>query len=320
MTGAQVRSATAADVPAVVAVVHAAFGARPALDPPSTQLLETEESVGAVVASTGGLVAEVDGRVVGAALLGDHGDRLGLHRVAVHPDHQGLGIVGLLARAAEDVARDRGCTGLEVGARIELPATVDLWLHHGYAVTDRAGPHLTLGRELPFVLAIPEADDARALGRRLAPMLRAGDLLILTGDLGAGKTTFTQGLGEGLGVRGQVTSPTFILARAHRPLGDGPGLVHVDAYRLGGVEELDDLDLDSALATSVVVVEWGEGLAESLAEDRLEITLRRHRGDERAVERGDAADGIDDTDPREVEVRPVGARWVGTGLRAALTP
>jgi tRNA threonylcarbamoyladenosine biosynthesis protein TsaE len=312
----QVRPATLADVSAMVTVVKAAFGARPALDPPSTQLDETEESVAAVVAATGGLVAEADGEVVGAALLGDHGDRLGLHRVAVHPDRQGVGVVGLLARAAEDIARDRGCAGLEVGARVELPQTVELWLHHGYAVVDRAGPHLTMAKELPFTLAVPEADDARALGRRLAPLLRAGDLVILTGDLGAGKTTFTQGLGQGLGVRGQVTSPTFILARAHRPLGDGPGLVHVDAYRLEGVEELDDLDLDSALATSVAVVEWGEGLAESLSEDRLEITLRRRRGDART----DGADGIDDTDPREVEVRPVGARWVGAGLRAALAP
>ncbi|MDP3967182.1 MAG: tRNA (adenosine(37)-N6)-threonylcarbamoyltransferase complex ATPase subunit type 1 TsaE [Nocardioides sp.] len=313
MTGTvRVRAATPADVPALVAVVHAAFASRPVLDPPSTQLLETEESVGVVVAATGGLVAEADGEVIGAVLLGDHGDRLGLHRVSVHPDHQGRGVVGLLARAAEDVARDRGCSGIEVGARVELPQTVELWLHHGYALVDRAGPHLTMAKELPFALAVPEADDARALGHRLAPLLRAGDLLILTGDLGAGKTTFTQGLGQGLGVRGQVTSPTFILARAHPSLGDGPGLVHVDAYRLGGVEELDDLDLDSALATSVAVVEWGEGLAESLAEDRLEITLRRRRGDERSG-------GIDDTDPREVEVRPVGARWVGAGLREALS-
>jgi len=312
----RVRPTTAADVPAVVAVVHAAFGARPVLDPPSTQLLETEESVRAVIAATGGLVAEADGQVVGAVLLGDHGERLGLHRVSVHPAQQGAGIVGLLAGAAEDVARERGCTGLELGARVELPQTVELWLHHGYAVIDRAGPHLTMAKELPFVLAVPEADDARALGHRLAPLLRAGDLVILTGDLGAGKTTFTQGLGHGLKVRGQVTSPTFILARAHRPSGDGPGLVHVDAYRLEGVDELDDLDLDSALATSVAVVEWGEGLAESLAVDRLEITLRRRRGDARM---GDA-DGIDDTDPREVEVRPVGARWVGAGLRAALLP
>lgn len=317
MTGAvRVRPATAADVPAVVAVVHAAFAARPVLDPPSTQLLETEESVGAVVATTGGLVAEAGGQVVGAVLLGDHGQRLGLHRVSVHPAHQGAGVAGLLVRAAEDVARERGCTGVELGARVELPQTVELWIHHGYAVLDRAGPHLTMAKELPFVLPAPEADDARALGRRLAPLLRAGDLVILTGDLGAGKTTFTQGLGQGLGVRGQVTSPTFILARAHRSLGDGPGLVHVDAYRLEAVEELDDLDLDSALATSVAVVEWGEGLAESLAEDRLEITLRRRRGDARADEGG----RIDDTDPREIEVRPRGARWVGAGLRATLLP
>ena len=90
--------------------------------------------------------------------------------------------------------------------------------------------------------------------------------MVLTGELGAGKTTFTQGLGEGLGVRGGVTSPTFVIARVHPSLVDGPDLVHVDAYRLGGIDELDDLDLDTSLDTAVTVVEWGAGLAEGLAE------------------------------------------------------
>ncbi|MFB8769568.1 tRNA (adenosine(37)-N6)-threonylcarbamoyltransferase complex ATPase subunit type 1 TsaE [Nocardiopsis alba] len=141
-------------------------------------------------------------------------------------------------------------------------------------------------------------DDAmRTLGRDLAALARPGDLLILSGPLGAGKTTFTQGLGEGLGVRGAVTSPTFIISRIHPSLAEGPALVHVDAYRLGGPEEIDDIDLDMTLPDSVTVVEWGEGVAEGLADDRLEIHIERHP---------------DDT--RTVHLRPVGARWADIEL------
>lgn len=117
------------------------------------------------------------------------------------------------------------------------------------------------------------ADDTRAFGEGLASTLRAGDLVILTGGLGAGKTTLTQGLAAGLGVRGPITSPTFVIARVHPSLEGGPALVHVDAYRLGGLAELDDLDLDTSLEESVTVVEWGHGLAEELSDDRLEILL-----------------------------------------------
>lgn len=147
------------------------------------------------------------------------------------------------------------------------------------------------------VVRCSSADDTRALARRLAGRLRAGDLLVLTGGLGAGKTTFTQGLGEGLGVRGPVTSPTFVIARVHPSLVGGPALVHVDAYRLGGALELDDLDLDASVEDSVTVVEWGAGLAERLSGDRLELEL--------AV----AAD-----DAREVVLRGVGPRWAGVRL------
>ncbi|MBK8868204.1 MAG: tRNA (adenosine(37)-N6)-threonylcarbamoyltransferase complex ATPase subunit type 1 TsaE [Actinomycetales bacterium] len=120
---------------------------------------------------------------------------------------------------------------------------------------------------------LPTADATREFGRLLAGVLHRGDVLVLTGDLGAGKTTFTQGLGQGLGVRGPVTSPTFVLARVHPSLVGGPALVHVDAYRLGSAIELDDLDLDADLDTAVTVVEWGHGVAEQLSTDRLEITL-----------------------------------------------
>ena len=109
---------------------------------------------------------------------------------------------------------------------------------------------------------VATADEMRGLGRRLAADLRAGDLLVLSGPLGAGKTTLVQGIGEGLGVRGPVTSPTFVIARVHPSLRGGPPLVHADAYRLGGAAEIDDLDLDSGTDSSVTAVEWGEGLAE----------------------------------------------------------
>src|SRR5262245_17874145 len=125
----------------------------------------------------------------------------------------------------------------------------------------------------------------RDLGRRLATRLRPGDLVILAGPLGAGKTTLVQGIGAGLGVRGPVTSPTFVIARVHPAVaGSGPALVHADAYRLGSIGEVDDLDLDTDAASAVTVVAWGAGLAEGLAGDRLEITIEpEQEGDVRTV-------------------------------------
>jgi tRNA threonylcarbamoyladenosine biosynthesis protein TsaE len=124
-------------------------------------------------------------------------------------------------------------------------------------------------------------DDTRALGRRLAAVLRAGDLVVLTGPLGAGKTALAQGIGAGLGVSGEVTSPTFVIARVHR----GPlPLVHVDAYRIGAVAEIDDLDLDASLDDSVTLVEWGEGLVERLAEAYLEVRIERRDDESRVIE------------------------------------
>ncbi len=122
-------------------------------------------------------------------------------------------------------------------------------------------------------VTIESAAGMRALGRRLAALLRAGDLVILNGSLGAGKTTLTQGIGEGLGVRGPVTSPTFVIVRVHPSVTGGPDLLHADAYRLASPAEVDDLDLDEAMGSSVTVVEWGGGLAEGLAADRLEVTI-----------------------------------------------
>jgi tRNA threonylcarbamoyladenosine biosynthesis protein TsaE len=142
-------------------------------------------------------------------------------------------------------------------------------------------------------IATPEA--MLGLGERLATALRAGDLVMLCGPLGAGKTTLAQGIGRGLGVDG-VVSPTFVIARVHR--GGALPLVHVDAYRLGSVGEVDDLDLDASLEESVTLVEWGEGLVEGLSGDRLEIRISR------------ATEG----DERSVEVRGVGQRWDGIDL------
>jgi tRNA threonylcarbamoyladenosine biosynthesis protein TsaE len=120
---------------------------------------------------------------------------------------------------------------------------------------------------------VPTAARMRDLGVRLAGLLRAGDLVVLSGPLGAGKTTLTQGIGAGLGVRGQVTSPTFVIARVHPSLRGGPDLVHADAYRLGSRAEVDDLDLDADIGRAVTVVEWGEGLVEDLAASFLEIAI-----------------------------------------------
>jgi tRNA threonylcarbamoyladenosine biosynthesis protein TsaE len=151
-------------------------------------------------------------------------------------------------------------------------------------------------------LTITSPEQMRELGRRLAKLLRAGDLVMLSGELGAGKTTLTRGLGEGLGVRGAVTSPTFVIARVHPSLGDGPPLVHVDAYRLGGgLDEMEDLDLDVSLSDSVIVVEWGEGKVEELTEDRLQVLIHR------AV--GDTTDEV-----RHLTVTGRGQRWAEAGL------
>jgi tRNA threonylcarbamoyladenosine biosynthesis protein TsaE len=131
-------------------------------------------------------------------------------------------------------------------------------------------------RELPTVA------DTRALGEALAALLRPGDLVVLVGPLGAGKTALTQGIGAGLGVGEPVTSPTFVIARVHS--GGRVPLVHVDAYRLGGVADVDDLDLDASAEESVTVVEWGQGLVEQLADEHLVVQLDR-RDDEVRVAR-----------------------------------
>ncbi len=184
-----------------------------------------------------------------------------------------------------------------------------------------AGPHEGIGPgpggpqrrvmtlPVPGERTLPTLADTHALGAELAGLLRAGDVVVLDGTLGAGKTALTTGIAAGLGVRGRVTSPTFVIARRHPPAGgDGPGLVHVDAYRLLGGQEpdgpgpstadladqLESLDLDSALDRDVVAVEWGAGFVDSLVTSPLVVRLRRGE---------------------DTEVRSAAWSWAGAGPR-----
>jgi len=156
-------------------------------------------------------------------------------------------------------------------------------------------------------------DSMHELGALLAALLVPGDLVVLSGGLGAGKTTLTQGIGRGLQVRGDVTSPTFVIARVHPSTVGGPALVHVDAYRLSSLDEVDDLDLDTSLETSVTVVEWGEGKVEGLAENRLVVHIDRGQGSVVAV-----GDPSDTDEPRTVLLEGVGPRWSGIELADVL--
>lgn len=301
----------------VLDVVRRSFEARPPLDPPAAALSETVEHVAAVLDTHGGLVAECDGRVVGSLLRDVTGDgRLFLRRVGVLPELRDHGVASHLVEAAVAGAAADGYAEVAVLAREELPGNLRFWAGHGFVEVAREHPYVELVRQVGVRpeegargIEVPDGPAMQDLGRRLAADLRAGDLLVLSGGLGAGKTTFTQGLGEGLGVRGPVTSPTFVIARVHPSLVDGPPLVHVDAYRLGGVAELDDLDLDTDLADAVTVVEWGEGLAEGLADSRVEVRIERATGGSGSgPDRGPDADR---DDPRVVRVAYVGPRWAG---------
>jgi tRNA threonylcarbamoyladenosine biosynthesis protein TsaE len=290
-------------------VIRRAFGARPTLDPPATATDVGLDEVRRLLAEHGGLIVRRDGEPVGGMLF----DRpqpgvLGLRRVSVDPGHQGHGVASAMVGCAEAVAATRGLDGLSLLARVELPETIEFWRRRGYSEVDRSEPYLTYGKTLSVSSRLVTADDTREFGRRLATLLRPGDLLVVAGELGAGKTTLTQGIGTGLGVRGTVTSPTFVIQRVHPALDSGPPLVHVDAYRLGDAVELDDLDIDAAVEESVTVVEWGVGIAEELSDQRLEVRLDR------------AAEATGDVDPRTVTVRPHGARWFGVPLRATLVP
>ncbi|WP_435746734.1 tRNA (adenosine(37)-N6)-threonylcarbamoyltransferase complex ATPase subunit type 1 TsaE [Nocardioides sp. SYSU DS0663] len=291
---------------AVLRVVHEAFAARPPLDPPAAALTETVESMAERLRPHGGLLACLDGEPVGTLVLDPVGNTMYLRRFGVVPAAQGHGIAGRLIDAVVDHAE--GYEDLTVVAREELPATIRFWDRQGFREINRRSPLVEMRRPLrTAVFHVHTADAMHVLGASLAKQLRPGDLVVLSGELGAGKTTFTQGIGVGLGVRGQVTSPTFVIARVHPSLVDGPDLVHVDAYRLGTMAELDDLDLDADLDHAVTVVEWGEGLAEGLTDSRLEVRIVRSQADE--------ADPDAELDPRRVEITPVGPRWHALSFR-----
>ncbi|WP_175954708.1 tRNA (adenosine(37)-N6)-threonylcarbamoyltransferase complex ATPase subunit type 1 TsaE [Schaalia sp. Marseille-Q2122] len=158
---------------------------------------------------------------------------------------------------------------------------------------------------------ITSVDQTQALGQALGRLLRAGDLLMLRGELGAGKTTFAQGIGRGMQVRGQVSSPTFIVARVHPSLVGGPDLIHADAYRITDLEDLETLDLDSTIDECVTIVEWGEGKTEAMSDARLEVDVTRATGGMAATD-GEVIDleHMDDGS-RVITFHPHGTRWEG---------
>ncbi len=292
-----IRPAQVADAAAMLTLTQAVFGALD-ITPRSGSLGETVDSLTAEIAAHGGLVAEDDdGEIVGSVRFGPHHDdplRLRwVRRLAVAPEQRGRGLAGALVAAS--VAP--GLVGLRAGVRHQLPANAARFRRWGFDVVRRHDFWDEYGR--PLARPVATAAAMRELGRGLADLLVPGDLVLLTGPLGAGKTTLAQGIGAGLGVAERLTSPTFVLAREHT--GRLP-VVHADAYRLGGRLELDDLDLDTPAAAAVTLVEWGQGLAEGLADGHLEI----------GIERSDSAGD----EWRAVTLRGMGAAW--EGRRAAL--
>jgi tRNA threonylcarbamoyladenosine biosynthesis protein TsaE len=298
----RLATAEASDAAAISAVILDAFGNRPQVDPPPPALSETPESVLAALANGFGVLALIDDQPAGVIIVSVDHAVAGIHRVSVRPAFQRLGIASAMVTVVLEALALQAVHRVELVAREEFPAVVAWWHRHGFVETARTGTSLKLARQLPVCVQAATAEDTQELGRKLAGLVRAGDVLIASGDLGAGKTTLTQGLGSGLGVAGAVISPTFVLSRVHRSTGAGPALVHVDAYRLGSAAELDDLDLDASTDDSVTLVEWGTGVAEGLSDQRLEIDIRR------------SLDPADET--RWIFLTPVGERWAN--LRAEL--
>lgn len=291
------------DAAAIAEVILDAFGHRDPVEPPPPALNETPATVRAALAAGFGVMALVEDQPVGVVIVSVDADLAGIHRVSVRPSFQRHGIASAMVTVVLEVLALRSARRVELVARAEFPEVLAWWRRHGFVEVDRNGTTLRLSREPALCVAAASAEDTQQLGRRLAGLLRAGDLIIAAGELGAGKTTLTQGIGAGLGVAGAVISPTFVLSRVHPATVSGPGLVHVDAYRLGSAAELDDLDLDASAPDSVTLVEWGTGLAEGLAAERLEIDIRR------------SLDPTDET--RWIFLTGIGPRWAG--LRDALS-
>jgi len=272
--------------------------------------------VAATMSRGGGIFAAVGGRPAGVILVVPDQVKTAdgvqpstttatFQRVSVHPDFQRHGIASAMVSAAEELAATLGFRQVELFARGEFADLIAFWQHRGFVI-DRDAPNgviLTTG--LPLAVRVPTAEDMLRLGERLATVLRPGDVIIASGDLGAGKTTLTQGIGRGLDSVGPIISPTFVLSRVHPSRTTRPLLVHVDAYRLSTPYELDDLDLDATVADAVTVVEWGQGIAEGLADNRLEIDIW--------TTPADASAHADDS-PRIVTIAAVGPRWHGIDL------
>lgn len=298
-----VRLAELADAEVVLGLIRAAFLARPVIGARPEALTDDLGSVRARLGHGTGYLALVDAEPVGLVMAAPQQSVMRLGRVGVLPPFREQGIASFLVEVVLDHLAATGADRVQLLARKEFPRISAWWGRHGFAPAGEEGDCLVLARSLPVAVEVPDAAAMRRLGTRLARVLRAGDLVIATGDLGAGKTTLAQGIGAGLEVAGPVISPTFVLSRVHPPLGEGPGLVHVDAYRLGSFAEVEDIDLEASLDASVTLVEWGAGVAEGLAEDRLDIDIRR---------------GIDpDDDTRWVFLTGVGERWRRAELAGA---
>jgi tRNA threonylcarbamoyladenosine biosynthesis protein TsaE len=301
-----VSIASPQDAAAMVEVIRTAFGARPAVDPPSDAGKETAETLAAKLRRGSGIFARVDGRPAGViVILPDADNVAGFSRVSVLPDMQRHGIASAMVVAAEELAAIQGFTRAELLARSEFPEFIAFWQRRGFDVDRRVDPGVILAKPLPLAIKVPSSEAMVRLGERLAALLQQGDVILAAGDLGAGKTTLTQGIGRGLGSEGPIISPTFVLSRIHPSRIGRPSLMHVDAYRLSTATEVDDLDLDAAVADSITVVEWGQGIAENLSEDRLEIDIWTSEADSSAT--GDDSE-------RVLTIRPIGARWRGVDL------
>jgi len=298
-----IRLSAPSDASVMHDVARRAFAARQPVDPPAAALSDTAADVANALRPPGfGVVAQVDGQIAGSLLVRldeATGGRIAtLRRVGVLPEYRRLGVADAMVRATLRGLADAGVSRARLLARAELPSTIQWWRVRGFMTDhavpardrERLGDGYVMSAFLPTPLVAATAGRMHELGVALAHRLQAGDVIIASGQLGAGKTVLAQGIGDGLGVRGPVISPTFVLSRLHR--GTGLGLVHVDAYRLGSAAELEDIDAGAGLGDAVTYIEWGAGLAEGLSDERLEAHIE-----------------VDEQGARTVYFSPVGRRW-----------